>query len=47
MTCNTPNLDLGNINAHAKFDQNPSMGSQDIDGNEISMLIKGRNSVDN
>ena len=31
LTCNNPNLDLVRVNAYAKFDQNPSIRSQDIE----------------
>ena len=29
--CNNPNLDLDKLNAYAKFDQIPSIRSQDIE----------------
>ena len=34
-TCNNPNLDLVNINAHTKFGQILSISSQDIEWNQI------------
>ena len=42
MICNNTNLDLVNINAYAKFGQNPTLS-----GNEILTSIKGHNSVIN
>ena len=39
--CNNPNLDLVSINAYAKFGQNPSICSQDIERKQNSDLNKG------
>ena len=42
--CNNPCLDLVNINAHAKFGQNPSIRCQDIERKRNSDINQGRNS---
>ena len=45
--CNNTNLDLVNINAYAKFGQNPSIRSQDLEWKRILTSIKVHNSVIN
>ena len=45
MTGNNPKLDLVNVNVHTKFGQILSIGSRDIERNEIRTSIKGLNSV--
>ena len=41
LMCNNPNLDLVNINAYAKFGQNPSNCSQDIEWKQNSDISQG------
>ena len=36
LTCNNPNLDLDEVNAYAKSDQMPSIGSEDIEQKQNS-----------
>ena len=38
LTCNNLNLDLGKVKAYAKFDQIPSIRSQDMSGNDNDIL---------
>ena len=41
LTCNNPNLDLVRVNAYAKFNQIPSICSQDIERNQNSDNSQG------
>ena len=41
MTGNNPKLDLGNVNAHTKFDQILSIGSQDMERKQNSDSNQG------